>query len=67
MAEENPKQTEFEQAGGERPLSLPMEFWMFVRENKAWWMVPILVVLGAIGLLAAFGEAGGLPWIYTFF
>lgn len=59
--------SDFEAAGDEKPLTLPMEFLLFIRENKAWWMVPILLVLGAIGLLAVFGEAGGVPWIYTFF
>ena len=44
-----------------------MEFWLFIRENKAWWMAPILISLGLIFALAAFAEWSGLPWLYTFF
>ena len=58
---------EFEQLGEEEQLSLVAEFILFIKENKAWWMIPILVTLGAIGLLAVLGSTGAAPFIYTLF
>ena len=62
-----PDKTDFEKAAEEEPLSLPREFWQFLKENKSWWLLPIVVVLGAIGLLAFFAGTGAAPWIYTVF
>jgi hypothetical protein len=59
--------SEFEQLGDEEQLSLVAEFILFIKENKAWWMIPILVTLGAIGLLAVLGSTGAAPFIYTLF
>lgn len=38
--------------------------WGFASEHKAWWMIPMLVVLGLLALLIAAGEASA-PFIYT--
>ena len=43
------------------------EFALFIVENKAWWMVPIAVVLAIIGVLAALSSSGAAPFIYTLF
>lgn len=37
---------EFEKASHRRGASLVKEFLQFVVENKAWWLIPILVCLG---------------------
>ena len=59
--------TEFEQAGDEKPLSIVQEFWLFIVENKAWWMVPLLLVLGMLGLVLVLGNTAIAPFIYTLF
>ncbi len=59
--------TEFEELGKERPLSLLREFLVFIMENKAWWLIPIVASLGLIGLLIALGSTGAAPFIYTLF
>jgi hypothetical protein len=59
--------SEFEEAGEQEQLSLPQEFWLFIVENKAWWMVPIVLVLALTGLLVALGSTGAAPFIYTLF
>ena len=59
--------TEFEQAGDEKQLSLVQEFRVFIMENKAWWMIPIVVVLALVGLLVLLGSTGAAPFIYTIF
>jgi hypothetical protein len=43
------------------------EFLGFMRENKAWWMTPILIVLALVGVLLVMASTGALPFIYTLF
>ena len=66
MSHEDQK-NEFEDAGQERQLSLLEEFALFIRENKKWWLTPILLVLGLVGLLVVLGSTGAAPFIYTLF
>lgn len=44
------------------------EVWMFLRVRKKWWLLPIIVVLFALGALMVF-TAGSVvsPFIYTIF
>ena len=67
QAESTEPGTEFQQAGQERRLSLVEEFWVFIAENKKWWLTPILLVLALVGLLAVLGSTGAAPFIYTLF
>jgi hypothetical protein len=49
-------------------LALLAEFVLFVRENKQWWMLPIVFILVALGALLIFAETSALsPFIYTVF
>ncbi len=59
--------TEFEQMADEQQLSLARELWFFIVENKAWWMIPIVVVLALIGILIALSATGATPFIYSIF
>lgn len=59
--------TEFEAAGQEESMSLVQEFGLFIKENKAWWMVPIIVVLGLVGAMALLTNTAAAPFIYTIF
>jgi hypothetical protein len=43
------------------------EIWDFLRENKAWWLAPIVVVLLLISVLVLLGATGAAPLIYTLF
>ena len=61
------EQNEFEQAGQEKQLSLVEEFFIFVTENKKWWLIPILLVFAVLGLLVTLGATGAAPFIYTLF
>ncbi len=56
--------TEFEELSQEASMSLVREFFLFIKENKAWWMVPIIIVLGLIGGLAWFAGTGVAPFVY---
>lgn len=59
--------SEFEKAGDERPPTLVQEFMQFIVENKKWWMIPILLSFGLIGLLVILSSTGAAPFIYTLF
>jgi hypothetical protein len=49
-------------------LSLVRELWLFLRARKKWWLAPIFVVLGALGLLVVVGEGSAVaPFIYALF
>ena len=61
------EQNEFEQAGNEKPLSLIEEFLVFIRENKQWWLIPILLIFGLIGILVTLSATGVAPFIYPAF
>lgn len=48
-------------------VGLAAEFWDFLKHNKKWWLLPILVVLLLIGLLVVLGSTGAAPFIYPMF
>lgn len=60
------QRSEFEELD-EKELSLIGEFVEFIRENKAWWMVPIVLTLGLLGVLVLLTSTGAAPFIYTLF
>jgi hypothetical protein len=44
------------------------ELWAFMRERKKWWLLPILVIMGALSVLLIFAQGSALaPFIYTIF
>jgi hypothetical protein len=57
--------SEFEELGRTEQLSLVHEFWLFITENKKWWMIPILLVFALLALLIALALTGAAPFIYT--
>ena len=48
-------------------VGLVREFWDFVKHNKKWWLIPILVVMLLLGLLLVLGGTGLGPFMYSFF
>jgi hypothetical protein len=47
--------------------SILSEFYAFLRYNRAYWMVPIIVVLLLLAGLLVFGGSSAAPFIYTLF
>jgi hypothetical protein len=44
------------------------EFWLFLRERKKYWLLPIVVVLVLFGALLVFSQTSALsPFIYSMF
>jgi hypothetical protein len=49
-------------------MGLMGEFWLYMRERKKWWLLPVIVVMVALGSLLIFAKGSALaPFIYTIF
>jgi len=46
--------------------SLMKELWQFARQNKVYWIVPFVLVLGLLILLVVTSQTAA-PFIYTLF
>ena len=58
--------TDFEKAAREEPPGFFREFAQFLKHNKKWWLLPILIVLLLFGLIILLSGTGAAPFIYTF-
>ena len=47
--------------------SLLAELWLFLRDNKKWWLAPIVLSILGLGLLVLLGGTAAAPFIYTLF
>ncbi len=61
------KPSAFEQAGESRQNSLIGEFASFLKQNKKFWMIPLLLALGGLAALILLGGTAVAPFIYTLF
>lgn len=49
-------------------LQVVTELWQFMRENKKFWLAPIVITLVAVGLLLVIAKGSAIaPFIYTLF
>ena len=49
-------------------MSLLQELWAFMKTRKKWWLLPVLLVMLAVGALLVFAQTSALaPFIYTIF
>ena len=55
-----------EQARQQRP-GLAAELIDFLRNNKKWWLTPIVLVLLVVGALIMLSGTAAAPFIYTLF
>lgn len=47
--------------------SIFSELLQFIRDNKAYWLAPIIITLLLIGVLILVGGSKAAPFIYTLF
>jgi Family of unknown function (DUF5989) len=60
--------SEFEKAASEsQDESLLSELWLFLAQNKKWWLLPILIVMLLLGALILLSGTAAAPFIYTLF
>jgi hypothetical protein len=43
------------------------DLFLFMRENRKWWLTPIVIVLILLGVLVVLGGTSAAPFIYTLF
>ena len=47
---------------------LLIEIWEFLKVRKAWWLVPIIIMLVLVGILIIFAQSSALsPFVYALF
>ena len=46
---------------------LASEFVAFLKDNKKWWLAPIIVSIVLLGALVMLGGTAAAPFIYTLF
>ena len=57
----------FDELKDKRRSGLVSEFLYFLGQNKKWWLLPILIVMGLVGILVLLAGTGAAPFIYTLF
>ncbi len=57
----------FSEQAEESRVGVVGEFWAFLKDNKRWWLTPIVVVLLLVGALLVLGGTAAAPFIYTLF
>jgi drug/metabolite transporter superfamily protein YnfA len=68
MDKNKTQRSEFEHAAEqEEKTGFIAELWAFLKENKKWWLIPIIVVLALFGVLVLLSGTGAAPFIYTLF
>jgi hypothetical protein len=51
-----------------KKLALASEFWLYLRSNKKYWLLPIIIVLLLMSVLLVFAQSSALaPFIYSIF
>ncbi len=51
----------------EQKVGMVGEFWQFLKHSKKWWLLPIIIVLFAFGVLIFLSGTAAAPFIYTLF
>jgi hypothetical protein len=71
MTDEKPRESgdadDFERQASEASTGIVREFVDFLRYNKKWWLLPIILVLVLVGAIVIIGNTVGAPFIYTLF
>ncbi len=58
---------DFASKAAEEQRGFLAEYWDFLRNNKKWWLTPILLAVLLLGVLVLLGSSSAAPFIYTLF
>lgn len=61
------KKTTFEAAGAEEEASLLGELLRMMKNNKTYWLMPLVLFLLLFGILVILGSSVAAPFIYSIF
>jgi hypothetical protein len=67
MSHDPIKPSRLEELANAKQPGIAAEFCGFLRENKKWWLLPILLTIGLFGILVILASTGVAPFIYTMF
>lgn len=67
MSDPRKSNNDFIKQAETRQGSLVTEFWDFLKDNKKWWLAPIIISILGLGLLVLLGGTAAAPFIYTLF
>jgi hypothetical protein len=58
---------DFEKSAREKQSSLFSEFLGFMKQNKKFWLIPLLVIMLLLSALLILSSTAAAPFIYTLF
>ena len=69
MSDEKPTEADddFAAKAAEDRIGIVREFWDFLKENKKWWLAPIIISILGLSALVMLGGTAAAPFIYTLF
>ncbi|MEE2678289.1 MAG: DUF5989 family protein [Myxococcota bacterium] len=65
--QEKPGNDDFAAKASEERTGLAGEFVAFLKDNKKWWLAPIILSILGLGALVMLGGTAAAPFIYTLF
>jgi hypothetical protein len=51
----------------EHGASVWLDLGLFLWQNKSWWLMPVVLALGVLGLAIVMAGSAAAPFIYTLF
>ena len=67
MSNESPRPSFTELKSDQHKGGLIREFWLLLKHNKKYWMLPLIILLLILGLLIILGGSAAAPFIYRLF
>ncbi len=67
MKNENRTPASLEELSQASRFDMLSELFGFLKHNKKWWLLPILLMIGTFGVLVTLTATGAAPLIYTLF
>ena len=67
MTEQPSQSDKFRAASQEKRIGLVRDFLDFLKHNKKWWLLPILITFALLGTLVLLHATGVGPFMYTLF
>ena len=65
--QEKPGNDDFAAKASAERTGLAGEFVAFLKDNKKWWLAPIILSILGLGALVMLGGTAAAPFIYTLF